>query len=94
MSRPKKHDGVVYKRQGTKVYWIRYPDKNGERHFESLTGQPLRLPVEQRFGRYGRFVPRAHRPTGRIAGFASLKGSPSLFSRCCFSHPDVKCTAK
>jgi len=25
-------------------------------------------------------VPRAHRATGRIAGFASQKGSPSLFS--------------
>ena len=35
MARPKKHDGVVYKRKGTKIWWMRYCDKSGERHFES-----------------------------------------------------------
>ena len=35
MARPKKHDGVVYQRKGTKIWWMRYRDKNGERQWES-----------------------------------------------------------
>jgi len=35
MARPKKNDGVVYKRKGTKVWWMRYSDKSGARHSES-----------------------------------------------------------
>ena len=35
MGRPKEHDGVVYKRTGTKIWWMRYCDKSGKRHFES-----------------------------------------------------------
>ena len=35
MARPKKHDGVVYKRTGSKMYWMRYADKSGQRQFES-----------------------------------------------------------
>src|SRR2546422_9791832 len=35
MARPKKHDGVLYKRTGTKVWWMRYCDKSGQRRFES-----------------------------------------------------------
>jgi hypothetical protein len=35
MARPKKHDGVVYQRKGTKIWWMRYCDKGGKRHLES-----------------------------------------------------------
>src|SRR5437667_2660301 len=35
MGRPKQHDGVVYKREGTKAWWMRYREKSGQRHFES-----------------------------------------------------------
>jgi integrase len=35
MSRPKKHDGVVYRRGGSKFWWISYRDKPGKRHRES-----------------------------------------------------------
>src|SRR5712671_7144014 len=47
-----------------------------------------------RFGRYGRLVSCPYWPTRRIAGFASLKGSPSLFPRCFFSHFGEKFTAR
>ena len=35
MSKPKKHDGVVYARKDGKVWWIRYWDRNGELRRES-----------------------------------------------------------
>ena len=35
MGRPKKHDGVVYKREGSKIWWMRYRDKSGKRQLES-----------------------------------------------------------
>ena len=35
MARPKKHDGVVYKRNDSNVWWMRYRDKTGRRHLES-----------------------------------------------------------
>jgi integrase len=35
MARPKKHDGVVYKRSDTKVLWMSYLDRNGKRIRES-----------------------------------------------------------
>ena len=35
MARPRKHDGGLYKRQGSKVWWMRYRDKSGIRHRES-----------------------------------------------------------
>jgi hypothetical protein len=35
MARPKKHDGVVYSRAGTKFLWMSYPDRNGQRIRES-----------------------------------------------------------
>lgn len=35
MSRPKKHDGVVYRRRGTAAWWIRYRDRNGQARRES-----------------------------------------------------------
>ena len=31
MARPSKHDGVLYKRDGTQFWWMRYRDKTGER---------------------------------------------------------------
>src|SRR3989449_8165341 len=39
MARPRKHDGVVYKRPSTKVLWMSYPDRNGKRIRESTLTQ-------------------------------------------------------
>jgi integrase len=39
MARPRKHDGVVYKRSGTKVLWMCYPDRDGKRIRESTFTQ-------------------------------------------------------
>ena len=35
MGRPVEHDGVVYRRAGSKFWWIYYRDKTGKRHRES-----------------------------------------------------------
>ena len=35
MARPVKHDGSLYKREGSKVWWMRYRDKDGVRRRES-----------------------------------------------------------
>ncbi len=35
MARPVKHDGGLYKREGSKVWWMRYRDKDGIRQRES-----------------------------------------------------------
>ena len=35
MSRPIKHDGVVFRREGSKFWWIRYRDRAGKRQRES-----------------------------------------------------------
>jgi len=35
MARPIKHDGGLYKREGSKIWWARYRDKNGTRQRES-----------------------------------------------------------
>jgi len=35
MSRPIKYDGVVYRREGSKFWWICYRDRTGKRHRES-----------------------------------------------------------
>ena len=35
MARPRKHDGVVYKRSGTKALWMCYSDRDGKRIRES-----------------------------------------------------------
>jgi integrase len=35
MSRPVKHDGVVYRREGSKFWWICYQDRAGKRQRES-----------------------------------------------------------
>lgn len=35
MARPRKHDGVVYQRNDSKIWWMRYRDKNGRRCLES-----------------------------------------------------------
>ena len=35
MARPIKHDGGLYKRPGSKVWWMRYRDKAGQRQRES-----------------------------------------------------------
>src|SRR6267378_764841 len=34
MPRPSKHDGVLYKRDGTRFWWMRYRDRTGERREE------------------------------------------------------------
>ncbi|HEV2729985.1 MAG TPA: phage integrase SAM-like domain-containing protein [Terriglobales bacterium] len=39
MARPRKHDGVVYKRNGTKVLWMCYVDRDGQRIRESTLTQ-------------------------------------------------------
>ena len=35
MARPKRHDGVVFRRKGSKLWWMRYCDRTGQRHRES-----------------------------------------------------------
>jgi integrase len=35
MARPKVHDGVVYKRNDSNVWWMRYRDKDGSRRLET-----------------------------------------------------------
>lgn len=35
MARPIKHDGGLYKREGSKIWWVRYRDKSGTRRRES-----------------------------------------------------------
>ena len=35
MARPVKHDGGLYKRTGSKIWWMRYRDKDGNRQRES-----------------------------------------------------------
>src|SRR6266567_5847975 len=39
MARPRKHDGVVYSRAGSKVLWMSYPDQHGKRIRESTFTQ-------------------------------------------------------
>ena len=34
MARPRKHDGVVYRRTGTQFWWMRYYDRAGTRREE------------------------------------------------------------
>jgi site-specific recombinase XerD len=35
MERPSKHDGVLYKRSGSKIWWMRYRDRDGKRYLET-----------------------------------------------------------
>jgi len=35
LARPSKHDGVVYQRKDSKIWWMRYRDKSGRRRLES-----------------------------------------------------------
>ena len=35
MARPSKHDGVVYQRGDSRIWWMRYRDTSGGRHLES-----------------------------------------------------------
>ena len=35
MARPRKHDGVVYRRSDSNIWWMRYRDKTGRRCLES-----------------------------------------------------------
>jgi hypothetical protein len=35
MARPSKHDGVIYQRSDSKVWWMRYRDRDGRRRLES-----------------------------------------------------------
>ena len=35
MARPSKHDGVVYRRKESKIWWMRYRDRSGCRRLES-----------------------------------------------------------
>ena len=36
MARPRKHDGVVYRRKDSNVWWMRYRDRTGGRRLESI----------------------------------------------------------
>jgi hypothetical protein len=35
MARPRKHDGVVYRRGDSSIWWMRYRDRDGRRRLES-----------------------------------------------------------
>ncbi len=35
MARPSKHDGVIYRRGDSRIWWMRYRDTSGTRHLES-----------------------------------------------------------
>ena len=35
MARPSKHDGVIYQRKDSKIWWMRYRDRSGRRRMES-----------------------------------------------------------
>lgn len=35
MARPRKHDGVVYRRSDSKIWWMRYRERDGSRRLES-----------------------------------------------------------
>ena len=35
MARPSKYDGVVYRRPDSKLWWMRYRDRSGQRRLES-----------------------------------------------------------
>jgi integrase len=35
MARPVKHDGIVYKRRGSNIWWMQYRDRDGQRRRES-----------------------------------------------------------
>ena len=35
MARPSKHDGIIYRRNHSKVWWMRYRDRDGSRRLES-----------------------------------------------------------
>ena|ERR1700693_6392147 len=37
MARPSKHDGVVYKRRDSKIWWMWYRDTSGARQLESTS---------------------------------------------------------
>ena len=39
MARPSKHDGGLYKREGSKVWWMRYRDKDRRRRRESTRAE-------------------------------------------------------
>ena len=39
MARPVKHDGGLYKRDGTKVWWMQYRDRDGKRRRESTLSE-------------------------------------------------------
>ena len=39
MARPSKHDGVVYRRGGSTMWWMRYRDASGTRRLESTNAQ-------------------------------------------------------
>ncbi len=37
MARPRKHDGILYRRAGTTLWWMRYQDRDGKRRLESTS---------------------------------------------------------
>ena len=55
MARPSKHDGVLYKRSGSKIWWMRYRDRDGKRYLETTNTEDwqeaqrrLREPLQAR----------------------------------------------
>ena len=39
MARPVKHDGSLYRREGSKIWWMQYRDKEGIRRRESTLAE-------------------------------------------------------
>ena len=35
MAQPSKHDGIIYRRNDSKVWWMRYRDRDGSRRMET-----------------------------------------------------------
>jgi len=42
MARPSKHDGVLYKRTGSRIWWMRYRDRDGRRCLETTNTEDWR----------------------------------------------------
>src|SRR5262245_57836382 len=96
MARPRKHDGVVYRRRDTRFWWIRYWDGAGHRREES-TGtsdwkeaqQRLRARLQARDENVLDFVRKGERTTVRdwTAHFLEVYSVPPLRSeKTCESH--------
>ena len=76
MPRARKYDGVVYRRAGTAIWWIRYRDRSGvARRESSLTAdwQEANKKAPRTAAGEGRKSPR-RRSKGRDLGFRTMGG--------------------